>query len=1007
MNHKSNACLIIRCLLFVLSVYPAGALAQVETSPKTNPNDSLQRTTDELATTVARAIQENAALRLELAKAEQEVKGSDITPRMLEQARLDIASVSAQVDNLKNREETRSEALADLEKEIAQLEADLRTAATSGESPDLVKQAAQEAAIRDKKGTAATLQVLIERLAQYREQAELRLNIVSDRLALMQGRFRIPARDSAGAKDDPRRQKVQRALDRLLESAARLRTEAAAVTGDAPDEVARKRLLEVQALDADERAELMQLELKLLQLEFSLAALEELFAAESVPVDALRAAEEELAKVIETLAVDGQQIEAKRELVTNQRAVVEQRGVIGEGDGKTLEQQLQVMDELLGGVTQTLERIAGLKVRAETAEQNLERAISKGVRRELIERRKLPRDAEGWGRLAEGLATLPGRVAENLAQTLINTGHRLAGAPAVEWGKLLGLMLLLVLFFVWLNRFLYRNVIERRPDSSLAIPARAIRDNLLGLLPPAAWSLTGWLLELTPGEILLPLALLLVWPGVRLVLNMARQLLERAPDIDQAEGMRFYRELRWVLVIVGVLVALSVIAHAVAVSPSVEDALDRFSMLCLILIAVPALHLRGLILARSGRTGRGWTRLLASLSLVVPLVIIGCAFLGIIGYVNLAWSIAAHLGWAAVVVSAWLLLLGVLRDGVGALKEKLAQRYEGADFWSRNFIIPLYRLSTLGLMVLAGVALFRIYDWNRETPIIGWIPTILEKPLFSVGEASLDVQDIVLAAVLVFVVFWAGSWSKQVSFRLAYVKISDHGIRQSLSTVTQYLVVVLGLMIALKTIGLDLTALTVFAGALGVGIGFGLQNITNNFISGILLLAERPLQARDIVTVDSFEGEVTQIGIRSLTVKTWDDLQVVIPNSSVISKPFTNWTRGGDRMRTVLMVGIGYDDDPQQAMDIILAILREHPEVLDTPGPKVLLWDFGDSAVMLRLQFHSHIRGAVGRADLRSQVLMSIWRAFREHGITIPYPQSDVHIRYLYTEGSALPSPGN
>ena len=138
---------------------------------------------------------------------------------------------------------------------------------------------------------------------------------------------------------------------------------------------------------------------------------------------------------------------------------------------------------------------------------------------------------------------------------------------------------------------------------------------------------------------------------------------------------------------------------------------------------------------------------------------------------------------------------------------------------------------------------------------------------------------------------------------------------------------------------------------------------------------------------------MTRIGIRSLTVKTFDNQEVIIPNSAVITKPFTNWTRGDDVMRTILMVGISYDDDPHQAVSLIKALLIDHPAVLEEPSPKVLLWEYGDSALMIRVQFHSRIRGDVGKADLRSQLLFAIWDAFKEAGITIPYPQQDVHLR--------------
>ena len=125
---------------------------------------------------------------------------------------------------------------------------------------------------------------------------------------------------------------------------------------------------------------------------------------------------------------------------------------------------------------------------------------------------------------------------------------------------------------------------------------------------------------------------------------------------------------------------------------------------------------------------------------------------------------------------------------------------------------------------------------------------------------------------------WIGAWSRQVSLELAFARVRDHGLRHALATLIQYLVICCGVLLALQVIGLDLTTLMVFTASLGVGIGFGLQNIVNNFVSGILLLVERPLRVGDFVTVSGHEGEVTRIGFRSLTIRTFDKQEVFIPN---------------------------------------------------------------------------------------------------------------------------------
>jgi potassium efflux system protein len=166
-----------------------------------------------------------------------------------------------------------------------------------------------------------------------------------------------------------------------------------------------------------------------------------------------------------------------------------------------------------------------------------------------------------------------------------------------------------------------------------------------------------------------------------------------------------------------------------------------------------------------------------------------------------------------------------------------------------------------------------------------------------------------------------------------------------------------------------------------VGIGFGLQNIVNNFISGVLLLAERPLRLGDFVSIGPHDGTVTQIGIRSLTVLTPDRQEVVIPNGDVISKEFTNWTRSNDTVRQVHYLLIRYDSDRERAMELIREVLAANPNVLSEPKPGIYLYEYTDQGVRIRVQFCFRFVHGPGGFVTRSEVLLEIGRRFEEHGI--------------------------
>ena len=189
--------------------------------------------------------------------------------------------------------------------------------------------------------------------------------------------------------------------------------------------------------------------------------------------------------------------------------------------------------------------------------------------------------------------------------------------------------------------------------------------------------------------------------------------------------------------------------------------------------------------------------------------------------------------------------------------------------------------------------------------------------------------------------------------------------------------------------------LAIIAGALSVGIGFGLQNIVNNFVSGLILLFERPIRRGDWIVAGNTEGFVKSINIRSTQIETFDHADVIVPNSELISQQVTNWMLADRYGRVVVPVGVSYDADPEQVRDILLGIAEAHPLVLKNhhtlPGPNVLFRQFGESSLDFELRFF--ITQVDQRLSTISQINFEIFRAFRREGIEIPFPQRDLHLR--------------
>jgi potassium-dependent mechanosensitive channel len=265
---------------------------------------------------------------------------------------------------------------------------------------------------------------------------------------------------------------------------------------------------------------------------------------------------------------------------------------------------------------------------------------------------------------------------------------------------------------------------------------------------------------------------------------------------------------------------------------------------------------------------------------------------------------------------------------------------------------------------------------------------------FQIGSLTI-VPARMVVAVLIFAFLLAVSDWLRGRLEGKWLKKSrmERGTREALVTMSGYVGVALAVLIALGVAGVQFTNLAIIAGALSVGIGFGLQNIVNNFVSGLILLFERPVKTGDWIVVGETEGHVKRISIRSTLIQTFDRADVIVPNSELISGQVTNWMLHDARGRIRVPIGVAYGSDTKKVQDILLAIAAEHPTIINdgsmTP-PKVLFINFGDSS--LNFELRAFIRNIDERLQVASDINFKIDSAFREAGIEIPFPQRDVHL---------------
>lgn len=289
-----------------------------------------------------------------------------------------------------------------------------------------------------------------------------------------------------------------------------------------------------------------------------------------------------------------------------------------------------------------------------------------------------------------------------------------------------------------------------------------------------------------------------------------------------------------------------------------------------------------------------------------------------------------------------------------------------------------------------------------ETVKTAWqtLKDYLDYNLFNLGESAITVWLVVYLVVGILLLFYLSSKLKKLLVNRILVRYSPEiGVRQAIAAIVRYIITFLGLLILLQTAGIDLSTLTVLAGALGIGIGLGLQSITNNFVSGIIILFERPIKVGDRVEVGPTHGRVIRISGRATTILTNDNVSIIVPNSEFMNTPVINWSHNDPSVRFRIPVSVSYSSNVDQVIRLLLQVGKESPDVLQHPPPDIRLKEFGDNGIHFELlvwtNTYTHLRG-----KFISKMNVSIIKKFHEHGITIPFPQRDLHLKSGFDQQS-------
>ena len=300
--------------------------------------------------------------------------------------------------------------------------------------------------------------------------------------------------------------------------------------------------------------------------------------------------------------------------------------------------------------------------------------------------------------------------------------------------------------------------------------------------------------------------------------------------------------------------------------------------------------------------------------------------------------------------------------------------------------VKLIHLAALAMWLWGALSVFGLWD-----PVIDGLTAALTRE-WTIGTFSLSLGDVLAFVVVVFV-------AVKISQLIRFVLDQDvmprldlpRGVPSTISMLVNYAILAVGFLIAISAAGFELDRLTLLIGALGVGIGFGLQNLVNNFVSGLILIFERPIKIGDTVDVGTLRGEVRRIGIRSSTVRTFEGAEVIVPNGNLISNEVINWTLTDRTRRIEVKVGVKYGTDPQTVLDLLLKTAGEHEDVVEDPKPRALFQEFGDSSLNFSLRFWT--RKFDDWLRIQSDVTVAVNNALNAAGIEIPFPQRDLHVR--------------
>ena len=635
--------------------------------------------------------------------------------------------------------------------------------------------------------------------------------------------------------------------------------------------------------------------------------------------------------------------------------------------------------------------------------QTFHATLNDALKQELASRQGLPGfGAKVWLGLGNEILLVPTltfQIIKSLGHTLIKTFNVLSGG----WWLLFGLFEI-----IWIGVFYsFKQLLNHW--------IVGVKDHELGHINPkwltievlrrcwvdiAAIGNIYWLFSLSgiPSQnfdFLINLGL--VWLFFKAIILVARLCLVETMHDRTGDDVRVYNRLKTLFITGAVITTITVFLHQLPLIYEVKDFSDRVFLFFLLLVSIFLLKhwqvLPGIILPHIDSQRTYFKKVVLILGLLIPVILLINAIIGFFGFVNFILTISWYEGVFLLVLIGYLALRGVLREVMEFFSRLLIQHVSNGWLWTEAFLKPIDNVLRIILFLAAWVVLFFSYGWNQQSPVVERLTMLLHIHLFDMLNTSFTPLSIIELAVIVAILYWAARWTREFVYRFLLSRTKDSGIRNSIAIFSQYAMIVIGLFICLRVLGIDFKTLVAIASLFSLGVGLGLRDIANNFVCGFILLIERPLRVGDIISINGFEGEVTNIGGRAVTVRSWDHMEVLIPNAEIFSKSFVNWTAKDNIVRGVINIKINRHDSPHDVQALIYEVLASHKDVLREPPPEVFLKELAEGLVEFEVRYFINLRQVKSRIGLRSEVLFAIWESFEKYGIQSPYPHQEIYLK--------------